>query len=202
MRGRKPIPTALARLHGNPRDRKPPAAEPKPAGDLTDAPDWFSADQKAGWEYAMRNAPLGLLKRLDRSALAIWVVAEDLHRQAVISQNKMGLLVKAPNSELPIQSPFLPIINRQALIMLKAASELGFTPATRPRLIADGRAPGEGIATARQMTRSRTSSPQTQMRSRPLTRPSFPLPETTKRAEVLTKYRQHCPERSHVIARL
>jgi hypothetical protein len=51
MRGRKPIPTVLARLHGNPRDRKPPVPEPKPAGDLTEAPDWFSADQKAGWEY-------------------------------------------------------------------------------------------------------------------------------------------------------
>jgi hypothetical protein len=40
---------------------------------------------------------------------------------------------KAPMTKQPIQSPYLPIINRQGLIMLKAASELGFTPASCPR---------------------------------------------------------------------
>jgi phage terminase small subunit len=146
MRGRKPVPSVLANLHGNPRDRKPKATEPKPAGALIDAPDWLSETQKAGWAYALRHAPPGLLKRLDRGALVVWAVAEDLHRQAVIGQAKIGGLVsKLKGTTVFIQSPYLPIINRQALIMLKAASELGFTPVSRPRIAAAGLAPGEGL---------------------------------------------------------
>ena len=145
MRGRKPVPTVLADLHGRPRKAPPPKNEPKPVGDLSDAPEWLSEAQKSGWLYALRHAPPGLLKRLDRGALAVWVVAEDLHRQAAVAQGKNQLLVKTPNAEIPIQSPYLPIINRQALIMLKAASELGFSPVSRPRIFAAGPAPGEGL---------------------------------------------------------
>ena len=49
---------------------------------LTDPPEWMSESQKQGWIYAIENAPDGLLKKLDRSVLVAWVVAEDLHRQA------------------------------------------------------------------------------------------------------------------------
>ncbi len=145
--GRKPKPTVLFELHGRPnKGRKPNPQEPKPAGDLSTAPDWLSPDQREGWEYALRSAPPGLLKRLDRGALTAWVVAEDMHRQAVIGQNKLsGLLVRTPQTQVLIQSPFLPIINRQALIMLKAASELGFTPVSRPRVFAGGVTPGEAL---------------------------------------------------------
>jgi P27 family predicted phage terminase small subunit len=145
MRGRKPKPSALAALHGFPRGRRPPVSEPKPVGDLLAGPDWLSAEQQLGWGYVMANASPGLLKKIDRGALAVWVVAEDLHRQATTAQNKTGLLVKAPNAEFPMQSPYLPVINRQAVIMLKAASELGFTPVSRPRVFAGGTMPGESI---------------------------------------------------------
>jgi P27 family predicted phage terminase small subunit len=140
MRGRKPKPTQLHILHGNPSEKRLPRNEPKPPGDLTDPPDHFSDDQKTAWRYALTNAPPGMLRRIDRGALAVWTVAEDLHRQAVIRQNRIGLLVEAPGGSA-IQSPYLPIINRQALIMLKAASELGFSPVARPRIF--GGQPGE-----------------------------------------------------------
>src|SRR5512146_1986094 len=83
--------------------------------------------QKAGWNYAIEHAPLGLLKKLDRSVLAAWVVAEDLHRRASEQVEKFGILTKAPNTGLPIQSPYLPVLNKQAQIILKAAEQLGFT---------------------------------------------------------------------------
>jgi phage terminase small subunit len=35
---------------------------------------------------------------------------------------------------MPVQSPYLSILNKQAMIMLKAASEMGFTPASRSRV--------------------------------------------------------------------
>jgi phage terminase small subunit len=34
----------------------------------------------------------------------------------------------------PLQSPYISIVNRQAEIMMRLASELGFTPASRSRI--------------------------------------------------------------------
>jgi P27 family predicted phage terminase small subunit len=142
MRGRKPVPTKLRVLHGNPRKVALPKFEPKPDGDLADAPTWLNEDQRTCWSYAMTNSPPGLLKRIDRGALVAWVVAEDLHRQAAIAQGKVGLLVRiktratigADDPGVPAASPYINIINQQAKIMLKAAGELGFTPVSRPRI--------------------------------------------------------------------
>jgi len=134
MRGRKPVPTYLKVLSGNPGKRALNKNEPVPEGSLADSPDWMTEGQKAGWDYAIEHAPLGLLKKLDRSVLAAWVVAEDLHRRASEQVEKFGILTKAPNTGLPIQSPYLPVLNKQAQIILKAAEQLGFTPASRTRI--------------------------------------------------------------------
>ncbi len=42
-------------------------------------------------------------------------------------------MVKSPTG-FPIQSPYVSIANRQAEIMLRIASEFGFTPASRGRI--------------------------------------------------------------------
>lgn len=132
MRGRKPIPSHLKVLNG--KLDKMPESEPIPVGDLSNAPDWMSDDQKKAWDYAIENAPEGLLKRLDKSILATWVVAEDLHKQAVQQVNKHGLIIKSPVKGEPMQNPWLSIANRQATIMMKAASEMGFSPTSRSRV--------------------------------------------------------------------
>jgi phage terminase small subunit len=142
MRGRKPVPTTLRKLHGNPRKVALPKFEPKPDGDLSEAPDWLNESQLASWSYALQNAPPGMLKRIDRGILVAWVVAEDLHRQAAIAQAKVGLLVRIKTRAtlnqddpgVPAASPYINIINQQAKVMLKAAGELGFTPVSRPRV--------------------------------------------------------------------
>lgn len=140
--GRKPKPTHLKILAGNPGKRPLPQNEPKPVGDLKEAPDWFSESQRAGWEYVIKHAPKGLLKRLDRSVLAVWVVAEDLHRTAAIKVAE-GNLVSWTLKGGEVQSPYVAILNNQARIMLKAASDLGFSPAARPRIEVGDEA-GEG----------------------------------------------------------
>jgi P27 family predicted phage terminase small subunit len=134
MRGRKPVPTKLKIVRGNPGKRALNHDEPIPPGDLAEPPDWLSASQKAGWNYAIENAPKGLLKCLDRSVLTAWVVAEDLHRRASEQVDKFGILTKAPNTGLAIQSPYLPVVNKQAAIMMKAAEQLGFSPVSRSRI--------------------------------------------------------------------
>jgi P27 family predicted phage terminase small subunit len=124
----------LKQLRGNPGKRRLNHDEPIPPGELNEPPDWMTAAQKAGWNYAIEHAPRGLLKQLDRSTLVAWVVAEDLHRNASMMIEKFGLLTKAPHSGMPMQSPYLPIVNKQAMIMLKAVEQLGFSSASRSRI--------------------------------------------------------------------
>lgn len=140
MRGRKPTPTHLKVLRGNPGKRAINHREPKPDGDLFEAPEWMTDSQRAGWAYAIANAPPHLLKRLDRSVLVVWVVAEDMHRDASCAVAKYGLITKSPVKGDPMQNPYLAIINKQASIMLKAASELGFSPSSRSRVQIGGAA--------------------------------------------------------------
>jgi P27 family predicted phage terminase small subunit len=133
MRGRKPTPTHLRLLAGNPQHRHINQLEPLPSGALVDPPPWFSDSQKASWNYVIERAPDGLLKQLDQSVLTVWVVAEGLHRQATEALTRFGMLLRAQSGEF-YPSPYVGIVNKQAAIMLKAASELGFSPAARPRI--------------------------------------------------------------------
>lgn len=133
MRGRKPTPTHLKLLEGNPGKRAINKSEPKPTGNLFEAPGWLTDSQKDGWAYAIANAPAGLMKRLDRAMLTMWVVAEDLHRDAAIKVAKSGSVVRTKYGQ-ETQSPYLSILNRQAVVMVKLASEMGFSPASRTRI--------------------------------------------------------------------
>lgn len=134
MRGRKPIPTLLKAIAGNPGGRAFRTDELIPAGDLDAVPADLSPSQQRIWREAVENAPPGLLKQLDGSLLRIWVVACDIHREASEHVSKHGLIVKSPTKGVPMQNPYLAIVNRQAGIMIKAASEMGFSPSSRGRV--------------------------------------------------------------------
>jgi phage terminase small subunit len=103
-----------------------------------------------------------MLKRLDRDILAAWVVASDIHATAAMKQTEIdagrdAVLLTLVGGTLNAegtrvggqlqQSPYLPIINRQALIMARLASELGFSPVSRSRVDV-GKAPDEGHGNA------------------------------------------------------
>ena len=55
------------------------------------------------------------------------------------------LLVKSPTQGLPLQNPYLPIVNRQMVLMTRVASELGFTACSRARIDA-GAVPTPGAS--------------------------------------------------------
>ena len=134
MRGRKPLPTSLKLLNMSHNVRKDSRGEPRPEGDLHLPPEDLTDKQKVLWEHAIEHAPRGMLRRLDAQLLAIWVIAADMHHEAMLQVQKFGMVVKSPKQGIPVQSPYLPIINRQAEIMLRAASELGFSPTSRSRI--------------------------------------------------------------------
>ena len=145
MRGRKPKPSYLRALDGNAGRRPDNPDEPVPKEPLEAAkpPAWMDGPQAAAWRYAMEQAPAGMLRSLDRSILAAWVVAEVLHADAATRVQKLGTILKSKETKhgdgtvsggVPYQNPWLAVLNKQAMIMMKAAAELGFTPSSRSRV--------------------------------------------------------------------
>jgi P27 family predicted phage terminase small subunit len=135
IRGRRPRPSHLRILDGTAASI--PADEPQPVGDLQEPPEWFNDSQRATWRYALEHAPPGLLKKCDKAILAIWVCAEDVHAEAAHMVGEKGAVLRAPKSGVPMVNPYLAVMNKQALLMLKAASELGFSPTGRTRVKVD-----------------------------------------------------------------
>jgi phage terminase small subunit len=141
MKGRPPKPTALHRLQGtlHARHKRSRADEPMPEGDLgPDPPPGLTPSQANGWRYAVDHMPVGVLKMIDRGVLLIWVEAEDRHRIAMEMQAKLDqdaslkLLIRTPSGLAP--SPYNDILDKCAKTMIRAASELGFSPASRTRV--------------------------------------------------------------------
>lgn len=145
MKGRKPKPSYLRVLNGNAGKRPVNADEPKPVGNLEDhpPPEWLNDAQKERWRYAMNAAPPGMLKRLDQSVLAVWVVAAQMHADASEKVSRLGSMLKSKEG-VPYQNPYMAIMNKQAVLMMKAASELGFSPSSRSRVKVEPPPPGRG----------------------------------------------------------
>ena len=142
--GRKPKPTELLKLRGtfNATDHgKGREFEPRPVGDLDEPPADLTDSQEDVWRYAVANMPRGVMKRIDREMLKIWVEASDRHNtarlmQAMLDQDsKLKLLIKTPAGFMA--SPYNDILDQTAKIMIRVAQELGFSPAARPRIKAD-----------------------------------------------------------------
>jgi P27 family predicted phage terminase small subunit len=130
--GRKPTPTPLRLLHGNPSRLPPPNNEPEGIGVLWAPPQWFDDEQRAQWHYAIEHAPPGLLTATDRETLVIWTVASVEHARAARTVSRYGQIV--PSKDGTVVNPLLSALNKQALIMLRAGGEMGFSPSSRASL--------------------------------------------------------------------
>lgn len=136
MRGRRPKPTRLKVLTGNPGKRALNQSEPKPKIAIPDCPSELGPVAQKEWHrLAGELGVLRILTHLDRAALAAYCGAYALWAEATEAIQKFGTMVKSP-SGYPIQSPYVSIANRQAEIMMRIASEFGFTPASRSRISA------------------------------------------------------------------
>jgi P27 family predicted phage terminase small subunit len=83
-------------------------------------------------------AALGLPTNLDRAALAAYCGSYALWAEATEAIQKFGTMIKSP-SGYPVQSPYVAVANRQAEIVMRIASEFGFTPASRSRIATPGK---------------------------------------------------------------
>jgi P27 family predicted phage terminase small subunit len=140
MRGRRPKPTRLKLLTGNPGKRPINMNEPKPEIAIPDCPPELGPVAQTEWHrLAAELGKLRILTHLDRAALAAYCGAYALWAEATENIQKFGTMVKSPTG-YPIQSPYVSIANRQAEIMMRIASEFGFTPASRSRISAPTKA--------------------------------------------------------------
>src|ERR1700741_3075093 len=136
IRGRRPKPTRMKALTGNPGKRPLNAREPRPEPAAPDCPPELSPLARLEWErLSAELAKLNLITHLDRGALATYCGAYALWAEAMEQIQKYGTIVKSPTG-YPIQSPYLAIANRQAELMMRVASEFGFTRASRSRISA------------------------------------------------------------------
>jgi P27 family predicted phage terminase small subunit len=137
-------PTALHVLEGTFRTtrHKGRKREPKPAGVLSGPPEWMDREHKEVWRQQLRGVPAGMLKSLDGKTMAIWTCAVVAHERAARMLNGEGtysqVVIPSKEGVLAIVNPFLGVMNRQAAIMIKAGSELGFSPVARTRIAVEG----------------------------------------------------------------
>jgi P27 family predicted phage terminase small subunit len=135
MRGRKPKPTRLKILYGNPGRRPLNHNEPTPGVATPRCPAHLCDEAKAEWKRISRELhALGLLARIDRAALAAycqawarWVKAEGLLKHT-------GEVLKSQETGAFYQNPYLSVANRALEQMHRFLTEFGMTPSSRSRI--------------------------------------------------------------------
>lgn len=145
MRGRKPKPTHLKVIAGNPGKRPLNPLEPIPARNLPSPPSELNGDARVEWGRVSEELyRMGLLTGVDRAALAAycqaygrWVQAErTIAEMAKKDALTGGLLVKTTNGNA-IQNPLVGIANKAMADMMRYAAEFGMTPSARSRIHAE-----------------------------------------------------------------
>ncbi len=134
MRGRKPLPSNVVRLRGNPGKRARNPNEPRPEARAPACPAALGPEARKEWQRLARQLfALGLLTRIDRGQLAAYCQAHALWTEAVQAIERYGTMVKSPNG-YPMQSPYVALANKQVDIMTRIAAEFGMTPSSRTRI--------------------------------------------------------------------
>ena len=145
-RGRKPKPTHLKLIEGNPGKRPIHAGAPRPVAVMPEPPDHLNDLARAEWERVAHGLhALRLLEPVDRAALAAYCVAYARWTQAeraIAGMGKRdlltgGLMIKTSNGTA-IQNPLVGTANKAASDMVRYAAEFGMTPSARVRLAVGG----------------------------------------------------------------
>lgn len=134
IKGRKPKPTNIKKLEGNPGKRPFNTKEPRPNKVAPECPDWLLPDAQDEWK---RLAPslenLGLLTDIDMTAFAGYCQAYARWREAEEFITQHGTIFKTPSGYVQ-QVPQVSIAQQNLKIMQSFCSEFGLTPASRSRL--------------------------------------------------------------------
>lgn len=136
MRGRKPKPTALKALEGNPGKRPLSNAEPKPSPTMPPRPKGLSAGARSAWD---RLAPemhrIGILSALDADQLEAYARLYAHVAECWKQAKRDGPVVML--SGKPVTNPYITTALQAETHLHKIRSEMGLSPVSRSRIKLD-----------------------------------------------------------------
>ena len=134
MAGRRPKPTHLKLLQGNPGKRPINQNEPQPPAEIPGAPEHLSEAAKAEWKrMSDQLLKLGLLTAIDWAAFAAYCTVYGRWVEAEEALKKTGPVVRSP-SGYPMISPYYTVAHQSLNQMRAFLVEFGMTPASRSRI--------------------------------------------------------------------
>lgn len=134
IRGRKPLPTVLHVLHGNPGKRALPT-EPKFRDGTVSCPRELDKEARKEWRRVLKeykNTP-GLLKPMDRGALAVYCALWSQFVKLTLRVEAEGLIVEDDEGRSRI-NPSQKALQQVITQLRKYLPEFGMTPSSRVRL--------------------------------------------------------------------
>lgn len=133
-RGRKPKPTALKILEGNPGKKPLNENEPKPKKIAPKCPSWLEPEAKKEWRRMAKTLEtIGVLTQVDAAAFAGYCQAYARWKEAEEFLTKHGTIFKTPSGYIQ-QVPQVSIAQTYLKVMKDFCSEFGLTPAARSRI--------------------------------------------------------------------
>lgn len=134
VRGRKPKPTALKVLEGNPGKRPLNELEPKPKKQAPSCPSWLEPEAKKEWRRMAKTLEsIGILTEIDKASFAGYCQAYARWKEAEEFLSKHGTIFKTPSGYIQ-QVPQVSIAQTYLKVMKDFSSEFGLTPAARTRI--------------------------------------------------------------------
>ena len=134
--GRKPKPTNIKILEGNPGKRPLNEYEPKPLKKAPPCPKWLEPEAKKEWRRLAKTLEaMGVLTDADMAAFAGYCQAYARWKEAEERITDRGLVIRTP-SGYPQQVPYISIAQQYLKLMQQFAEQFGLTPAARSRIIA------------------------------------------------------------------
>lgn len=135
MRGRKPKPTHIKLVAGNPGKRPLRKDEPKPKAAMPECPPHLGPEAVREWRRMSKElSDIGLLTRIDRAMFAGYCQAWGRWVEAELAMAEKGPVVKAKKTGVAMISPFLSVANKAMEQMRQFAEQLGMSPSSRSRV--------------------------------------------------------------------
>ena len=137
MRGRKPIPTVLKIMRGNPGHRPLNAQEPIYPSAVPKPPKHLGIEARKEWRRITRLLnSVGLIAEVDLVTLTGYCTAWGRLVDAESKIIQYGVVLQGDKGFY--QSPYLSIANKALVLLMKYSALFGFDPSSRVRLNAPG----------------------------------------------------------------
>lgn len=133
-KGRKPKPTGIKELEGNPGKRALNKQEPKPENAIPICPPHLNGSARTEWKRITHELhALKIISRIDRAALVAYCQAWGDYVKACNKLKKEGEVIISDKGGM-YQNPWVSIKNRSMDQLVKISAEFGMTPSSRARV--------------------------------------------------------------------